>query len=389
MEENKIDKLFRDALYNMEQPVDAHLWGDIQRSIRASKIRRIFYWTSSVAAVIILGLFLLTDNPQENISIKEESHLISENILQQPVEVAVPEVVSVEEKAVEEGPEQVGGALQDKKVAQNNANVDINEGEVEDGEEVKELEQEAVAVKEQQKSAADAAGEKKYMAQAIETVQIADEPEYVAKKRAHKFAVSSNFSTGRSNTNSANSNFRAPLGLNGNGGAVQLEQVSEVQYSLPLNVGLQVQFPIRGFISMGLGLNYSMLVSKYDALLDKQMVNVKQTLHYMGIPANLYFKFLEKSGLNFYGNAGIALEWGLGSSYNVKSYNFNKTYSESNKGVLFSLNAGLGVEYVFADLFGLYLEPNVVYYPNSKVKRSIRTDQPVQIRAEIGCRFHF
>jgi hypothetical protein len=56
---------------------------------------------------------------------------------------------------------------------------------------------------------------------------------------------------------------------------------------------------------------------------------------------------------------------------------------------LFSLNAGLGVEYVFADLFGLYLEPNVVYYPNSKVKRSIRTDQPVQIRAEIGCRFHF
>ena len=127
MEENKIDKLFRDALYNMEQPVDAHLWGDIQRSIRASKIRRIFYWTSSVAAVIILGLFLLIDNPQENISIKEESHLISENILQQPVEVAVPEVVSVEEKANKEEPKQVGGALQDKKVALNNADVDINE----------------------------------------------------------------------------------------------------------------------------------------------------------------------------------------------------------------------------------------------------------------------
>ncbi|MBQ5864678.1 MAG: hypothetical protein IIW66_04740, partial [Bacteroidales bacterium] len=199
MEENKIDKLFRDALYNMEQPVDAHLWGDIQRSIRASKIRRIFYWTSSVAAAIILGLFLLIDNPQENISIKEESHLISENILQQPVEVAVPEVVSVEEKANKEEPKQVAWALQDKKVAQNNAGVDINENEVEDGEEVKELEQEAVAVKQQQKSAADAAGEKKYMAQAIETVQIADEPEYVAKKRAHKFAVSSNFSTGRSN----------------------------------------------------------------------------------------------------------------------------------------------------------------------------------------------
>lgn len=414
MKDSGIDKLFKDALYNMEQPVDANLWGKIERSVRMRRIKRVVYIGWSVAAVILLGLFLAINPFEEKdaaIDIVSQVNVVSES--EERVEVVKESTANVKEsdyialaddasqriskpaakKAVEKREslqdkdnagskvDEEHGAATVQKESEQNVQVGTKSGEPapakeEKRETAKETEKEAVSPQ-------------TILAQNTSFVDF-EEDTYIAQtgKKPYTIALSSNIAAGRGNVN-ANENFRAPLGLNGNSGAVQLEQVSEVQYSLPLNLGVHIQFPIRGFISVGTGLNYSMLVSKYDALLDKQMVNVNQTLHYMGIPVNVYFRLLEKSNFNVYANAGVALEWGLGSSYKVESYNFNRTYKESIDGVLFSMNAGFGVEYIFGNLFGLYIEPNVVYYPNSKVKRSIRTDQPLQIRAEIGCRFHF
>ncbi len=391
--DSKIDKMLKEALYDMEHPVDDALWGRIEHSVRMKKIRRIIYYTSSVAAAILLALFLAL-GWSEGESVISQAEVVNQIAdaqadTKEAAKVPVEEPVEEPTKAAIETDTKVYSKVDTKEKYQTNvvSNVSPQAKDV------------ALQTKQVETLVADASVTEHQQLQQEQTVEpveedqveiynIADEPEYKVKKKARSFAVSSNVSTGRGNIN-ANNNYRAPLGLNGSGGAVELEQVSDIQYSLPLNLGVQVQFPIRGFISAGVGLNYSMLVSKYDALLNKQMVNVKQTLHYMGIPANLYFRFIEKSNFNFYGNVGVALEWGLGSTYKVESYDFKRTYNESVKGMLFSANAGLGVEYIFANVFGLYLEPNVVYYPNSKIKRSIRTDQPLQIRAEIGCRFHF
>ena len=168
-----------------------------------------------------------------------------------------------------------------------------------------------------------------------------------------------------------------------------VEHVSDTKYSLPVNAGLQIQFPVGENMAVGVGVNYSMLKSKYDCLIDKVHYNVKQKLHYIGVPVNVYGLVVERNNFSFYVNAGVTLEKGIRAVYELNSYRDSQKYRADIEGVQFSINAGLGVEYKFGNAVGLYFEPNLVYYTNSEVMYSIRTDQPFQVKADIGFRFHF
>jgi hypothetical protein len=117
--------------------------------------------------------------------------------------------------------------------------------------------------------------------------------------------------------------------------------------------------------------------------------NGQQTLHYIGIPVNVYGIVAQRENFIFYINGGAMIEKGLRAKYKFSSYKDSHSHSTEIDGLEFSINAGLGVEYKFADYMGLYFEPNIIYFTNSDVRYSIRTDQPLQIKAELGCRFHF
>ena len=168
-----------------------------------------------------------------------------------------------------------------------------------------------------------------------------------------------------------------------------VEQVSDTEYSLPLNLGVQLQFPIGEKLSLGAGVSYTMLRSKFDCLVNKVRYNGQQTLHYIGIPVNVYGIVAQRENFIFYINGGAMIEKGLRAKYKFSSYKDSHCHSTEIDGLQFSVNAGLGVEYRFADYMGLYFEPNIIYFTNSNVQYSIRTDQPLQIKAELGCRFHF
>ena len=168
-----------------------------------------------------------------------------------------------------------------------------------------------------------------------------------------------------------------------------VEQVSDTEYSLPLNLGVQLQFPIGEKLSLGAGVSYTMLRSKFDCLVNKVRYNGQQTLHYIGIPVNVYGIVAQRENFIFYINGGAMIEKGLRAKYKFSSYKDSHCHSTEIDGLQFSINAGLGVEYKFADYMGLYFEPNIIYFTNSDVQYSIRTDQPLQIKAELGCRFHF
>ena len=62
-------------------------------------------------------------------------------------------------------------------------------------------------------------------------------------------------------------------------------------------------------------------------------------------------------------------------------------HRESVRGMQFSANAGLGMEFIIADTFGIYIDPSLRYYfPDSRQPRSIRTDQPLMLGLELGFR---
>ncbi len=170
-----------------------------------------------------------------------------------------------------------------------------------------------------------------------------------------------------------------------------IENVSEVSYSLPLNFTVGVTYKLNNYLSIGSGLSYSYLHSKYNGSVNMVNYSIKQDVHYVGIPLNLYVNLGSTGNLDFYAATGGTIEKGVKANYQMTSFKGTRSSSDSHiKGVQFSVKAAAGMEYRFGKSknVGIYLEPSMVYYFDSNLPGSIRTDQPLQIEGQAGVRFH-
>ena len=388
MSHNEFHNL-REKLYDVQMPVEADLWQDIEATMRRRRLRRMLYYASSVAAVVLLALLLLL--PGGEIGQPQVQTLVAEAVSDKvPSEVAavaepaaaaavVEPAGAMEVSGAETSPAAelgyaapVGNTASEEKAASK-----VNVASEADAQEEVAVQPQAVAPQERRAA----------MALADDILEFGDERE--RGNRGYTLAFSQGIMPG-SAASVAGSRVMASSAF---GGALEhshmVEQVSDTKYSLPVNAGLQIQFPIGENMAVGVGVNYSMLKSKYDCLIDKVHYNVKQKLHYIGVPVNVYGLVVERNNFSFYVNAGVTLEKGIRAVYELNSYRDSQKYRADIEGVQFSINAGLGVEYKFGNAVGLYFEPNLVYYTNSEVMYSIRTDQPFQVKADIGFRFHF
>ncbi|MBE6246300.1 MAG: hypothetical protein E7110_02645 [Bacteroidales bacterium] len=408
MENREFDKI-REKLYDMQMPVGADVWGDIQRSLRRRRVRRVLYYVSSSAAAILLALLFLF--PADDAAVERslvaqdvavEESPVAPQVQEVPqVSVAVAQPVAVEKGAYATSPVQVAQTVGDAQaevgaqVAQAVQQMQETEDILPAGavqtvvtpEEAKAVE--ATEAKEAAEGTEDAKTKDVKVKEFIldDTFDVAGEP--VKAPRKYALAFSQGIVPGSSASVDA-SWIRASSAFNGAMGHNHIvEQISDTRYSLPVNLGVQLQFPLGENVALGVGVNYSLLKSKYECLVDKVRHSVKQKLHYIGIPINVYGLVVDKNNFIFYINGGIAFEKGIRAVYDLKSYTGSQSYSADIDGVQFSVNAGLGVEYKFGNVVGLYFEPNLVYYTNSEVMYSIRTDQPFQVKADVGLRFHF
>ena len=156
------------------------------------------------------------------------------------------------------------------------------------------------------------------------------------------------------------------------------------KFYAPLSLGLQLELPLAGRLSAITGLSYSYLVSRYDILVNKvRYEDAFNQLHYLGIPLTLAYRFVETPTFGFYASAGGAVEKCVAQRYVYG----NNTLSEKVGGLQWSARVGLGAEYWFVPRLGLYFDPSLVYYFDNSQPLSIRTQQPVQARFEVGLRF--
>jgi hypothetical protein len=169
---------------------------------------------------------------------------------------------------------------------------------------------------------------------------------------------------------------------------VQSQSISDSRYSMPLTFGIQAQIELNEKISVGTGLNYSLLVSNYQETSTNSRLDVQQSLHYLGIPVNVYYNLLKKSTLKLYLTGGFALDKGISANYKIIE-NGVKTYDSNNiSGLQFSMGAGLGAELRLGNDMGLYFDPSLAYFFKGKQPESIRTAQPLQYKFELGMRFN-
>jgi len=409
-EANPVDKLFADKLKDLDGSKESvgelalsddektQMWSSIKKSIPAGKpvgntsvvknkpLRsRIIYWSiaaaAATAAAVVAGIFFKTSSPNKSY-IQKQNTLANEVIAGQPFR---PEIKPMKKTMARNAQNYLASNYVREPMVelpylteqQSDIHVAVTE----------------LVAKSYKKAEPKTAVQKK-RTESFGYMTNFGAFDEMPQKRARNisYAVSSNISGGGKFDVSNNfiKSVAAQVGYVAPSSAPQIEQVSETTYSLPLNFAVQVHYKINNLITLGAGVSYTYLYSKYDGLINKRAYKIKQGIHYVGIPVNVYFNVWNTECFSFYGNAGASVEKGAKVRYDMTTYDGTTRHANSHvKGVQFSINTGVGLEYKFNnERMGIYFEPNLVYYFDSKIPASIRTDQPLQVEAEVGVRFH-
>ena len=100
------------------------------------------------------------------------------------------------------------------------------------------------------------------------------------------------------------------------------------------------------------------------------------------------YSILTKDFIDLYVYAGGAVDCNISNKYTASNSAGRLDFSDRTGALQLSANAGIGVEFLITDHFGLYIDPSLRYYfRNSKAPKSIRTVQPLMLGFEAGLRF--
>lgn len=165
-------------------------------------------------------------------------------------------------------------------------------------------------------------------------------------------------------------------------------------YSMPLSLGLSVSIPVCKNIELISGLNYTYLSGNVSGSNASLTFDLKQELHYLGIPLKASVKFLNMGRFGVYAAFGGTLEKALAG---VQNAHVDKTdgnssdweHSQAIDGFQTSITGQLGVSFELNKTFNLYFEPGVSYYNPSNQPISSRTEEPFNFNLGLGLRYHF
>lgn len=425
MQENKenIDLLIRSLLENAEEAVPPHIWDAVSSGVRPKPARPFFIWKRAaavvaVAAALALGVFFgLRSYPfGEDISIDETLALNADDINTQREDIfqetneepladeafkGAKKLLADAGPALKSRPEPMlpndlldGDALAEKEApvyAEETFSEPVEEVASEEVPEETLKSQEAVSAKDLSSLEA----EKKDGYEEDPFAKMAWEDSREEKSSGIAFSVGGDI---QNNGNARSSSGISMKHIKGRDIPTEtnVEQVSkESAYSVPISVGLGVRFPVYRRLSIGTGINYSMMERTFTGVytefqngVNTLTVNsdIRNTLHYVGVPLNLYYNVLGNKGLNLYVFAGGTVEKAVVNRYRIFVNSGDKFHSAPVKGVQLSAAAGFGVEFRLAKHLGLYVDPSLRYYFDSGQPVSIRTQQPLMMSFEIGFR---
>ena len=392
----------------------ASMWESVSQSLpsAAPKSGGFFYWglaAAAVAAAVVAGFFLLKSPSSEQTPFQpeitpiEKTTTLAEGNGNTKTEEAIQEkdnqnsLLAFSDRPVARGRQSLSEKTISETVIETISTETVSEPEAETVPVTENITTEEPKTKEQPEAegpsvkttVTNPASQKKVSSNKERRRDYSDNPAF--GKKVTLFA-SSNFS-GRAKMDGSSSPLVKALAeetmMIAFSHAPEIDHVSDASYSLPLNFALGVNYKINDYLSIGTGLSYSFLHSKYNGTVNMVNYTIKQNVHYIGIPVNLYVNLGSTGKLDFYAAAGGSVEKGIKVDYQMTSFTGKKSTTDSHvKGLQFSVRAAGGMEYKVGKNVGIYLEPAMVYYFDSKLPASIRTDQPLQIEAQAGVRFH-
>lgn len=169
-------------------------------------------------------------------------------------------------------------------------------------------------------------------------------------------------------------------------------------YGVPFSVGAGIRFYVSDRLSLGTGLDYSLLTRSFSGTYSADgktsfKGDIAHRMRYLGIPVNVYYDVFrigdgQDSNLKLYVHGGGAAEYCISNKYAILSSPDAKIVNDPVKGLQWSVGAGLGAEFKLAEHLGVFVDPGVRYYFNNGQPKNIRTDKPLMINFEAGLRFN-
>ena len=222
-----------------------------------------------------------------------------------------------------------------------------------------------------------------------------DEPEFSSKngqvRMTAKGSVGQNIGTGYI----ANRPMRAAASYSPVQNTTGIYETGSSTYGAPVTFGIGLNIPISKRISIGTGVDYSLLTRSFSGIYSElgtdgsQSVegNIMHRMHYVGIPVDLNFTVYKNRYFNVYAFVGGEIEYCFSNTYTIRGGSSDLIYREPVKGFQFSTEAGAGVEARLNKHLGLFLAPAVHYYFMGKQPKSIRTEKQFMVGVSAGVRF--
>ena len=169
-------------------------------------------------------------------------------------------------------------------------------------------------------------------------------------------------------------------------------------HKLPVKLGLTARYAFTNLLGIESGLTYSLLqsdIKRGSESTTGAWSNSEQTLHYLGVPLNLTFNFLNSRYVDVYASAGGMMEFGVKGSIKTTDHLHNSmTSTHQNaitpRGLLWSVNATVGVQVNVLPSLGIYVEPGMSHhFKNDRQPRSSYTDKPTNFALGFGLRYTF
>ena len=183
----------------------------------------------------------------------------------------------------------------------------------------------------------------------------------------------------------------------GYAGVMQSNSGNEISSTVrnwqPVQVGVSVAYSFTDRLSIESGLTYSCLVSDLSSGTPSGNYDIRQTLHYIGLPLSLKYEFLKVKGFSLYALAGGQMEKCVAGKTRTDYFIDGKKVSSENGRIMveplqWSVGAYVGAQYSFNRLVGLYVEPGAAYYfRNGSPVNCIYSERPFNFSLRAGLRF--
>lgn len=172
------------------------------------------------------------------------------------------------------------------------------------------------------------------------------------------------------------------------------EVSTRTEHWQPVSVGVSLSLGFGERFSLDSGLDYSCLVSDMSSGTADNRYDIRQTLHYVGLPLRARFSFWKPAGFDFYLTAGGKVEKCVGGTTSTSYIVDSAVKSTVRDRIMveplqWSVGASLGFGYSFNELLGIYAEPGFSYYfDNGSFVETVYRERPFNFSLSLGLRFN-